>query len=461
MRDAEVKEIEKSESEITGSPKSKIPNTFRALQTSQFSTLFCRTIYLSDGNVDAVGRAELARLSSDGFGCFIGFDRFCFADSGFSDRSVRRRGGGSLQPAENFAYHANFGDDYGFRTGDFDFDGKYRGLASVRSRRLFRSGKRFRYSDRQAFVTDMVGKEDLLNAIALNSSMFNGARIVGPAIAGILVAVVGEGWCFFANAVSYIAVITGILLMKITPIIRERKGTTLSNIAEGFSFVAKTPPIRGLLLLLGLISLMGMPYAVLMPIFADKILGGGSDTLGYLMGASGSGALIAALILASRKEVFGLGRWVAFASGGLGISLILFSFSGYFLAFAVAFNSRRIFDDDADVFVKHFDSGDGAGRIARARDERLFDDVYGNGSARRTARRNARRNSRRTLHRRTRRRGLHFRFAHFLSKTAESQRRRSPNDNRHANDCRSSRFQSEFSTADFNRRTRDFAEIIN
>ncbi|HRH42463.1 MAG TPA: MFS transporter [Pyrinomonadaceae bacterium] len=183
---------------------------------------------------------------------------------------------------------------------------------------------------RQAFVSDMVAKEDLLNAIALNSSMFNGARIVGPAIAGILVALVGEGWCFFGNAVSYIAVIAGILLMKITPVIRERKGSTFSNIAEGFSFVAKTAPIRGLLLLLGLISLMGMPYAVLMPIFADKILGGGSDTLGYLMGASGLGALAAALILASRTEVFGLGRWVSYASAGLGISLILFSFSTNF-----------------------------------------------------------------------------------------------------------------------------------
>lgn len=180
---------------------------------------------------------------------------------------------------------------------------------------------------RQAFVPDMVPREDLLNAIALNSSMFNGARIVGPAIAGILIALVGEGWCFFGNAVSYIAVITGILLIKITPVIRERKGSTLANIAEGFSFVAKSAPIRGLLLLLGLVSLMGMPYAVLMPIFADKILGGGSDTLGYLMGASGAGALVAGLILASRREVFGLGRWVAIASGALGISLILFSFS--------------------------------------------------------------------------------------------------------------------------------------
>lgn len=183
---------------------------------------------------------------------------------------------------------------------------------------------------RQSFVVDMVGKEDLLNAIALNSSMFNGARIVGPAIAGILVSLVGEGWCFFGNSVSYIAVIAGILMMKITPVVHERKGSTFSNIAEGFKFVAGNAPIRGLLLLLGLVSLMGMPYAVLMPIFADKILGGGSDTLGYLMGASGIGALIAALILASRKHVFGLGRWVSIASAGFGVSLILFSFSTNF-----------------------------------------------------------------------------------------------------------------------------------
>jgi MFS family permease len=183
---------------------------------------------------------------------------------------------------------------------------------------------------RQAFVADMVGREDLLNAIALNSTMFNGARIVGPAIAGILVAVVGEGWCFFVNSTSYIAVIAGILLMKITPVVREVKGSTLSNIAEGFRFVAQNPPVRSLLLLLGLVSLMGMPYAVLMPIFADKILGGGSQTLGLLMGASGTGALTAALLLASRKNVFGLGKWVLFASAGLGASLILFSFSNNF-----------------------------------------------------------------------------------------------------------------------------------
>lgn len=183
---------------------------------------------------------------------------------------------------------------------------------------------------RQAFAVDMVGKEDLINAIALNSTLFNGARIVGPAIAGVLIAWVGEAWCFFINATSYFAVITSLLLMKIQIEIRPKTGSTISNIVEGFSFVVKNSPIRALLLLLGLVSLMGMPYSVLMPIFADKILGGGSSTLGYLMGASGFGAVSAALLLASRKEVFGLGRWVAFASSGLGLSLILFSLSEVF-----------------------------------------------------------------------------------------------------------------------------------
>jgi MFS family permease len=183
---------------------------------------------------------------------------------------------------------------------------------------------------RQAFVVDMVGKGDLLNAIALNSSIFNGARIVGPAVAGILVAAVGEGWCFFINALSYIAVIIGILMMRVNVEIRPSTGSTFANIAEGFRFVGQTAPIGALLLLLGLVSLMGMPYAVLMPIFADKILGGGASSLGFLMGASGTGALIAALTLATRQSVKGLGRWVALASAGFGVSLILFSLSQTF-----------------------------------------------------------------------------------------------------------------------------------
>lgn len=184
---------------------------------------------------------------------------------------------------------------------------------------------------RQSFVVDMVGKEDLLNAIALNSSMFNGARIIGPAIAGILVSAVGEAWCFLGNAVSYIAVITGLLLMRIMQKQAvASEGSAIEKIKEGFGFAAKTAPVRALLLLLGLVSLMGMPYAVLMPIFAEEILHGGVRGLGILMGASGSGALLAALLLASRKSIRGLGRWVAISSGSFGVFLILFSFSRSF-----------------------------------------------------------------------------------------------------------------------------------
>jgi MFS family permease len=169
-----------------------------------------------------------------------------------------------------------------------------------------------------------------MNAIALNSSMFNGARIVGPAIAGILVASIGEGWCFFANAVSYIAVITGLLLMRVLPRETVPEGSAVEHILEGFRFVRNTPPIRALLLLIGLVSLVAMPYSVLMPIFADKILHGGAKGLGYLMGASGVGALCGALTLAARTGVSGLGRWVMAASTGFGCALIAFSLSRSF-----------------------------------------------------------------------------------------------------------------------------------
>jgi MFS family permease len=185
---------------------------------------------------------------------------------------------------------------------------------------------------RQAFLIDMVGREDLMNAIALNSSMFNGARVIGPAIAGLLVAWIGEGWCFFANAVSYIAVIIGLLLMKLGPLRRIAKETSpLEHIAEGFRFVQTTAPILALMLLIGLVSLVAVPYTVLMPIFADRILHGGARGLGILMGATGIGALLGALTLAARRGVHGLGRWVGFSAMSFGVSLILFSFSKWFL----------------------------------------------------------------------------------------------------------------------------------
>jgi MFS family permease len=183
---------------------------------------------------------------------------------------------------------------------------------------------------RQSFLVDMVGKEDLMNAIALNSSMFNGARVIGPAIAGILVAKIGEGWCFFGNAVSYIAVIIGLLLMRVVSPKRESMASPLEHMMEGFRFVNRTTPIRALLLLLGVVSLVGMPYVVLMPIFADQILHGGARGLGILMGATGVGALLGALTLAFRDGVKGLGRWVAWCCAGFGTSLVIFALSRNF-----------------------------------------------------------------------------------------------------------------------------------
>ncbi len=198
---------------------------------------------------------------------------------------------------------------------------------------------------RQAFLVDMVGKDDLMNAIALNSSMFNGARVIGPAVAGILVARFGEGWCFFANGVSYLAVIAGLILMKITAAVKaSAKLPPLEHLKEGFQFVRHTAPIRALLMLLGVVSVTGMPYVVLMPIFAAKVLHGGGQQfasligshdlgavrLGILMGATGVGALLGALTLAARSGIKGLGRWVAVCCGGFGVSLVLFAFSTSF-----------------------------------------------------------------------------------------------------------------------------------
>ena len=185
---------------------------------------------------------------------------------------------------------------------------------------------------RQAFMVDMVGREDLMNAIALNSSMVNGARVVGPALAGSLVAWVGEGWCFFVNGVSYAAVIVGLLTMRLTHTRRTiRSGrSAIGDIVDGFRFVGRTAPVRALLLLLGVVSLTATPYMVLMPVFADEILHGGAAGLGLLTGASGVGALGGALSLAVRRGFTGLGRWVAVSTLGFGVALLLFALSRTF-----------------------------------------------------------------------------------------------------------------------------------
>ena len=182
---------------------------------------------------------------------------------------------------------------------------------------------------RQSFVVEMVeNRDDLANAIALNSAMFNGARLLGPSIAGIVIAAFGEGICFLLNGISYVAVIAALLAMRIPPKKSETsRAHVLKGMKEGFVYTFGFPPIRAVLLLLALVSLMGMPFVVLMPFFAKDVLQGGPHTLGFLMAGSGAGSLLGALYLASRRGVLGLGRVIVFASNLFSIGLIGFSFS--------------------------------------------------------------------------------------------------------------------------------------
>lgn len=182
---------------------------------------------------------------------------------------------------------------------------------------------------RQSFLVQMVdGREDLSNAIALNSSMVNGGRLLGPAIAGLVIAAVGEGWCFFIDGVSYFAVIGSLLMMRIRPFRADlSKASMLAQMREGWRYVRDSRPLRTILLLFSLVSLMGYPYIVLLPVFATQILHGGPHTLGWLTTASGVGALLSALSLAVRKTVAGLAGMLPVAAGTLGCALMLFGFS--------------------------------------------------------------------------------------------------------------------------------------
>ncbi|WP_202923807.1 MFS transporter [Pontibacter fetidus] len=187
----------------------------------------------------------------------------------------------------------------------------------------------FDIATRQAFVVQMVERrEDLSNGIALNSSLFNMARLIGPSIAGLLIAVVGEGMCILINAVSYIAVIASLLLMRLRPFEREKKEHKVwKSLQEGFTYSYNFAPIKALILIVGLLSLFGMPFSVLLPVFARDILHGGANTLGFLMGASGVGSLAGALFLAQRKSVIGLGKVIIYTMLLFSVALIAFSFS--------------------------------------------------------------------------------------------------------------------------------------
>jgi len=185
---------------------------------------------------------------------------------------------------------------------------------------------------RQSFVIQMIDERSALsNAIALNSSIVNAGRLVGPAIAGIVIAWVGEGYCFLIDGVSYIAVLYSLLAMKnLLPGLRNPPRHIGHELVEGWRYIVASPAIRWILLMLGLVSLIGMPFTVLMPIMADKVLGGGAHTLGFLTAATGLGALACAVALAMRDSVRGLGKWLGIAAAILGVSLILFGLSRSF-----------------------------------------------------------------------------------------------------------------------------------
>ena len=182
---------------------------------------------------------------------------------------------------------------------------------------------------RQSFVIEMVGRDNLASGVALNSSMATGAAVIGPAIAGIAIELVGEGWCFFGNGVSFVAVIASLLAMRDlpAPAAARARESMRSRLLEGFRFVAAEPRVRALLLLLALVALMSIPSKTLMPVFASKILHGDAQTLGVLMGTQGAGALIAGLTLASRRSSRGTSAWIAAACAINGVTLVLFALS--------------------------------------------------------------------------------------------------------------------------------------
>ena len=184
---------------------------------------------------------------------------------------------------------------------------------------------------RQSFLVQMVGKDDLVNAIAVNSSMFNAARMIGPAIAGIVIAKWGESFCFLLNAISYLAVLVSLVLMKLKRTEEgARKQSLIKDLAEGIRYVRETQPIRVLLQTVGFFGIAGFPFIVLLPLFADRIFQKGASGLGILSAGVGIGALAGALFLAGRKGIHGIGRIISISTFGFSLALISFGFSNWF-----------------------------------------------------------------------------------------------------------------------------------
>ena len=275
---------------------------------------------------------------------------------------------------------------------------------------------------RQSFLVQMVeDRNDLSNAIAINSSMANGARLIGPAIAGLVIGAFGEGWCFLIDGVSYFAVIASLLLMRIQPLnIRRNAASMLEQMREGWDYVRTFRPIRTILLLFALLSLMGYSYSVLLPVFAGQVLHGGAYTLGWLTAASGIGALVSALSLAVRKSVVGLTRMLQIAAAMLGGALILFGLSHTLWLSLAADGLRRLRLDAGRVRQQYDHPVAGAGRQTRPRDELLHHGLLRRGAVRQPAGRRAGSPDRSAPHRHRYRRVLHRRLALVHARSAEN-----------------------------------------
>ncbi len=243
---------------------------------------------------------------------------------------------------------------------------------------------------RQAFMVQMVeDRADLGNAIAINSSMVNVARLIGPSLAGMVIAATNEGWCFLIDGISYLAVIASLVMMRVhVPSVRRVAASTLIELKEGWSYVSGFLPIRTILMLFALVSLMGMPFVVLMPIFAAKVLNGGPHTLGFLMGAMGVGALISALSLAARRSVRGLIRMIPIAAGVFGLGLVGFGLSHVFWLSMLMVLVAGMGMMQGMACEQHDHSNIGERRQARPRDELLHHGVCGNGAVWQPAGRN-------------------------------------------------------------------------
>ena len=266
----------------------------------------------------------MAGLYNDTFGFSPGSCWICRTDSRFRSSRICRRAGRPLGSPPPVDFNTTARNDAGLRLILPRSQWNHHDLAHSRVEprpELLEHPRVFRFED----------KSDLGNAIALNSSMVNCARLLGPSAAGLLIATVGEGICFLINGLSYFAVITSLLLMRIVhKNIREQTSRAWHDLREGLRYVYGFEPIRAIILLLALVSLMGMPYIVLMPIFAKDVLHGGPRALGFLMGGSGTGALAGALYLASRRSVLGLGKMIPIGAGIFGLGLVAFALSRNF-----------------------------------------------------------------------------------------------------------------------------------